>query len=86
MSRYTFDPIKNELLYSKPAGAEIPDSAFRLNADPGPVVVLKSKTSNFLKIMVVILVVLLILVFIYLVWLWFIKTEDQSPTAIFPFI
>lgn len=86
MSRYTFDPIKNELIHSKPVGVDIPDGAFRLNADPGPIMVIKTKTSNFLKIIVIILVVLFLLVLFYLIWLWFIKTEDQSPVDIIPFL
>lgn len=86
MSRYVFNPITNELEYSKPRGVEIPDSAFRLNAEPNIVVLPRARKSPMLIVLIVVLIIIFILLMIYLTWLLFVKTSDQSPTAIFSFI
>lgn len=86
MSRFVFNPITNELEYSKPRGVEIPKSAFKLNADPDIIILPRARRSPLLIVLIVILLIIFILLLMYLVWLWFIKTPNQSPTDVFAWI
>lgn len=84
MSRLVFDPQTRELISGKPRGVEIPESAFQLNGEllpPKP----RSQTSPVLIAIMVTLIILLLLGIFYLIWLWFIKTSDEGPAAIFSF-
>lgn len=85
MSRYTFNPITNNLEYSTPQGVEIPASAYRLNS--GTIVIEGSKrTSPFISAIAITLLVVLLLIIGYFLWLVFVKTENQTPTDIFSWI
>ncbi len=81
-SVYRFDPRSRELIGSKPGDVDIPSSAFDLNAEilpPKP----RSPTSPLLIAIMITMIILLLLFIFYLLWLWFVKTPDQGPTAIF---
>lgn len=85
MSAYVFDPLTRQLEYSKPAGVQIPASAFDLNAST-LYIQPSSRTSGFLVALAITLIVLLIIALIYLGWLIFVKTVNQSPADFFSFI